>query len=66
MLYLVRKNLQYGADEWVALPWWQRRMYLEEMAEDSNEDRDGVSSSEDAGAQDLSSMSSMGVQVGTQ
>lgn len=28
-LYIVRYHLGFGADEWHALPWWQRRVYLE-------------------------------------
>lgn len=29
-LYLARRWLGYSVDEWRALPWWQRRMYLEQ------------------------------------
>lgn len=30
-LYLARRLLTYGADEWRALPWWQRRAYTNGM-----------------------------------
>lgn len=32
--YLVRKHLGFTATEWDALPWWQQRMYVEELAAD--------------------------------
>jgi hypothetical protein len=33
-LYLVRKHLYYSADEWQALPWWQQKMYIDQLAMD--------------------------------
>lgn len=30
-LYVARTKLGYTIDEWRALPWWQRRVYLEGM-----------------------------------
>lgn len=30
-LYVARLRLGYGIDEWRALPWWQRRVYVEGM-----------------------------------
>lgn len=44
--YYVRKILHFSADEWDALTWWQRRMYIEQMTSDPefNEDaEDGPS-----------------------
>lgn len=29
-LYLARTVLGFTIDEWLALPWWQRRLYVEE------------------------------------
>jgi hypothetical protein len=29
-LYLARTLLGFTIDEWLALPWWQRRLYVEE------------------------------------
>lgn len=28
-LYLARTRLGYSIDDWLALPWWQRRVYIE-------------------------------------
>lgn len=39
-LYVVRRHLGYTIDEWTALPWWQRRLYLEQMQEEADEAAD--------------------------
>ena len=34
-LYYARRHLRFSIDEWLALPWWQRRLYLEQMQEEA-------------------------------
>lgn len=29
-LFFARRRLGFSIDEWLSLPWWQRRLYLEE------------------------------------
>lgn len=36
-LYIVRRHLGYTIDEWLRLPWWQRRLYIEQMGEEAAE-----------------------------
>jgi hypothetical protein len=36
-LYYVRTKLGYSIKEWLGLPWWHRRLYLEQMAEEAQE-----------------------------
>lgn len=36
-LYVVRKHLRFSIDEWLALPWWQRRVYLEGLENEAAE-----------------------------
>lgn len=36
-LYYARKILRFSIDEWLALPWWQRRVYVEQMQEEADE-----------------------------
>jgi hypothetical protein len=33
----VRRRLHFTIDEWTALPWWQRRVYLEGMQEEAEQ-----------------------------
>lgn len=28
-MYWARRRLGFSADEWLSLPWWQRRIYVE-------------------------------------
>lgn len=37
-LYIARRHLRFTIDEWLALPWWQRRVYVEGMRDEA-EDR---------------------------
>ena len=43
-LYVARATLGYTVAEWRALPWWQRKMYLEgwEWANAPADDQDGA------------------------
>lgn len=34
-LYFARRHLGFTIDEWLALPWWQRRVYLEQANEEA-------------------------------
>jgi hypothetical protein len=52
-LYYVRVRLGYSIPEWLALPWWQRRLYLEQMAEEA-EERAGAAGGAPAGAGGMS------------
>ncbi len=38
-LYWARKHLGFSIDEWLALPWWQRRVYIEGMEDEADERR---------------------------
>jgi hypothetical protein len=52
----VRKHLYFSVDEWVALPWWQQRLYTdllnEQLALDAGEepepDPDQIATAPDA------------------
>lgn len=33
-LYVVKRRLGYGVDEWRALPWWKQRLYLDGLEEE--------------------------------
>lgn len=35
-LYIARVKLGYTIDEWLALPWWQRKLYVEQMIEEAD------------------------------
>lgn len=35
-LYVARTKLHYSIDDWLALPWWQRRVYLEGMSDEAD------------------------------
>lgn len=35
-LYYARRHLFYTVDEWLALPWWQRRLYIEGVEAESD------------------------------
>lgn len=64
MLYVFRRRLQMGVDEVRALPWWQKRMYLEGLfaearAMDPNAEDDVEVDS------DLDSLAGMGFAVGS-
>lgn len=32
---MARRELGYGIDEWRALPWWQRRVYVDALNDDA-------------------------------
>lgn len=32
-MFLIRKHLYFSVDEWVRLPWWQQRMYVDQLNE---------------------------------
>lgn len=51
--YLVRKYLAFSADEWDTLPWWQQRMYAEELAAELNGDAGSGDGDELASSEDL-------------
>ncbi len=54
-LYWARRILGFTIDEWQALPWWQRRVYVE-GAEDENAARNqGGDTGGDYGGGDLAS-----------
>lgn len=36
-LYFARVHLNFTIDEWLALPWWQRRVYLEGANEEAEQ-----------------------------
>jgi hypothetical protein len=36
-LYWARRRLGFSIDEWVSLPWWQRRVYIEGMNNEAEE-----------------------------
>ncbi len=59
VLYIFRRRLGMSVEETRALPWWQRRLYLEgldmEFGDDDTERVDG----------DLASLSGMGFTTGT-
>lgn len=38
-LYVVRRRLRYGIDEWKALPWWQKRVYIEGLQNEADANR---------------------------
>lgn len=48
-LYYARKVLGFSIDEWLALPWWQRRVYVEQMQEEAQE-REAAASGQPAGS----------------
>lgn len=35
-LYLARRRLLFTIDEWQALPWWQRRVYIEGLGAEAD------------------------------
>lgn len=45
---MVRRHLGFSVDEWDALPWWQQRLYIEELDAE-------LSGGEDQGAVEQSS-----------
>lgn len=47
-LYIARTHLRFTIDEWLALPWWQRRVYLEGMQAEA--DRADAARDDNAGA----------------
>ncbi len=49
-LYLARKEFHYGIAEWLALPWWQRRLYLEQRGDEVAQAREAAESAGDGGA----------------
>lgn len=36
-LYVVRRQLKIGIDEWKALPWWQKRVYIEGLQNEADQ-----------------------------
>lgn len=36
-LYVVRRRLRIGIDEWERLPWWQRRVYIEGLQDEAGQ-----------------------------
>lgn len=36
-LYIARTKLGFTINEWTALPWWQRRVYVEGMQDEAKE-----------------------------
>jgi hypothetical protein len=43
-LYVVRRRLNFTIDEWRALPWWQRRVYIEGLQDEADQLKGGGSS----------------------
>ena len=38
-LYIVRRRLRFTVDEWQALPWWQKRLYIEGLEWEAEQNR---------------------------
>lgn len=60
---MVRKHLNFSVDEWVRLPWWQQRLYVEGLdefirAENGEEPDDGDTTTDDVG------LASLGFRIG--
>ena len=36
-LYVARSRLGFSIDEWLALPWWQRRVYINGLRREAEE-----------------------------
>lgn len=36
-LYVVRRRLRFSIDEWRALPWWQKRVYIEGLRREADQ-----------------------------
>lgn len=39
---MARRYLRFSIDEWLALPWWQRRVYLEGINNEAEEREDAA------------------------
>lgn len=48
--YLVRKHLGFCVAEWDSLPWWQQRMYAEELTAELGGGPDEMASNDDLSA----------------
>lgn len=57
---MARRHLQYGIDEWEALPWWQQQVHLEGMQEEFFEDDSYIDNEFD---DELEAAASFGVTV---
>lgn len=52
-LYAARVHLRFSVDEWLALPWWQRRLYVEGMVDAA--EQQSAASGDRGGGSDLAS-----------
>lgn len=59
---MARRHLGTNIDQWEALPWWQRQVYMEGLEEEFGE-RDDESYIDDEFDDDLGAAVSLGVQV---
>lgn len=51
-LYVVRRELGYGVDEWQALPWWQQQLYIDGLNAEADRADQGAAQTTPGGGSD--------------
>jgi len=60
---MVLKHLRLLADQWDALPWWQRQMYMEELTADLKRMAGEVEPPSEGEVEDLPDIADLGFNV---